>query len=212
MFFPGQLVWHTRTKCGDQYKFVSRAAVLQALQAGALDSGWLAPGVVRAGSTARGGFALMIVPTGRQTIPVERSKGVGVEDLTVHLPALAFLGHGKRYYVWALKSAGKPSGAQVYRAPLPNVFDDGDICWGSNTPPPTTGTAVAEAWRLFLSAPFNGHAASGKVRGESGDVRGLLRELARTRAKFPAAALLPFRDHDNTLDAVVADVLGGTEK
>jgi PRTRC genetic system protein B len=211
MFFPGQLVWHSRTKRGDQYKFVSRAAVLQALQAGAVDSGWLAPGVVRAGQTARGGFALMIAPSGRLTIPVERSKGSGVEDLALHLPALAFLGHGKRYYVWALKSTAKPAGAQVYRAPLPNVFDDGGICWGTNTPPPASGTTLPEAWRLFLSAPFNGHAASGKVRGERGDVRSLLRELARTRAKFPPDVLLPFRDYDNTLDAVVNAIIGGAE-
>lgn len=212
MFFPGQLVWHKSTKRGEQYKFVSRAAVLQALGAGVLDSGWLAPGVARAGSTARGGFALMIVPRGHHTIPVERLKGSGIEDLTLHLPALAFLGHGKRYYVWAVKSADRPDRAQLYRAPLPNVFDDGGICWGSNTPPPATGTVVVEAWRLFLSSPFNGHAATGKVRGEPGDVRTLLRELARTRAKFPTDVLLPFRDFDNTLDAVVTAVIGGAEE
>jgi PRTRC genetic system protein B len=210
MFFKGQLLWQSRTARGEQFKFVSPAAVLQALKAGPVDTGWLAPGVVRAGSTARGGFAVLVVPAGRAAIRVEKQSGAGVETLTLHLPAFAFFGHGQAYHVWALKKEADPARALLFRAPLPNVFDDGRVCWGANTPPAASPSSVAEAWRLFLDAPFNGHAASGKVRGERGDVRPYLRRLARSRGKFPAADLLPIGSYGTTtLDAQINRLFGG---
>lgn len=209
IFFNGQFAWVRRTKAGEQVKFVSPAAVLQAMKAAPVDSGWLQPGVVRAGSTARGDFAVMIVPAGRHAMPFERANGKGVETLTLHLPVLAFFGYGQSYQVWALKAADNPARAALYHAPLPNVFGNGGICWGQNTPPAASAATITAAWMLFLSSPFNGHAASGKVKGEAGDVRGFLRGLSRSGKKFPADRLLPFRQYENTLEAAVAAALGG---
>lgn len=204
-------MWHRRDARGDHYKFVSMAAVRDALKCGPIDTGWLTPGVVRAGSTAKGDFAVLIIPAGRHTIPVERAKGAGIEDLTLNLPTFAFIGHGKSYHVYALKSPADAGRALTFRAPLPNVFDSGRICWGSNTPPSCSVGTIAQAWALFMAAPFNGHAASNKVKGEKGDVRAFLRKVARSRGKFPADKLVPFLNHDNTLDAAVTAVLGGRD-
>lgn len=98
--------------------------------------------------------------------------------------------------------------AELFHAPLPNVFGNGSICWGANNPPEASAPKISEAWKLFLSTPFNGHAANHKVIGETGDVRPFLRQLARSREKFPTQRLRPFND---TLESMVEQVLGGRE-
>lgn len=205
----GQPAWYSREGRSENVKFVSWASSREAFKAGAVDSGWLPPGVVRAGATSRGDFAVMIIPAGRHDLPVERQKGTGIETLRVKLPALAFFGVGKTYFAWALKDPAAAGGAALFKAPLPNVFDGGRICWGSNTPPQATGQNVAQAWALFLNAPFNGHAASGKAKGHKGDVRPLLRGLARSGEAFPNDLLLT--DDKATLGDAVEREIGGTQ-
>jgi hypothetical protein len=211
MFFNGQPVWHTRTESGrDRYKFVSMAAVIQAFRNAPVDSGYLPPGVVRCGASAKGDFALLFIPARRHRLNVEAARGSSLKQVDLWLPAFAFFGIGSSYRVWAVKGDSlEPRGA-LYQAPLPNVFGDGAICWGQNTPPKAGGTVIAEAWRIFIESPFNGHAASDKSRSHKGDVRVLLRQVAKSGKRFPLSELVSAGGYSTgTLDRTVNRLIGG---
>lgn len=204
MFFNGQYVWHARVDGADNYKFVSQAAVLQAFRSAPVDSGWLAPNVARCGSTSRGDYAVLFVPSGRHNLNVE--SGAKIKQLRVWLPSFVFFGYGQGYYVWAVKSDRLQPTAPLFAAPLPNVFDGGGICWGQNTAPRSTASSIADAWNLFITSPFNGHAASHKVKSHTGDVRTVLRRLAAEGKRFPLSEL---RSAHHSLDARISSLIGG---
>ena len=211
MFFNGQFVWRSRTARGDAYKFVSPAAVLQAFKDEPVDTGWLAPNVMRCGGSARGDFAVLSIPARRHALNVEQTKGGGVVALDVWLPSLVFFGHGAQYFVWAIKSAEAQPTSALYHAPLPNVFASGGICWGQNSAPRASAATITQAWELFITSPFNGHAAGGKsaTKAHAADVRTLLRQVARSRRKFPTGELVAARSYGNTLDGTINGLLGG---
>lgn len=209
-FFNGQYLWETRDAAGAvTRKFLAPAQVAEAFRSAPLDSGWLPPGVVRAGGGARGEFACLFVPARRHRLPVERAGGRGVQTLDIWLPSFVFLGLAGSYRVWAVKTAALDPAAPLFHAPLPNVFGHGGVCWGTAAPPRASARTITTAWEIFAASTFNGHAASGKTRTHAGDVREVLRALARSKKRFPLGELIPFRDRDNTLDAVVGDIIGG---
>ena len=68
----------------------------------------------------------------------------------------------------------------LYHAPLPNVYNDGKLCFGTNTPPDlnrgeevgkSTAQLLQEAWEMFIGSPFNGHLAQDKSKTHPTDVR-----------------------------------------
>ena len=107
------------------YKFLSPAAVAAAFRNTPIDSGWLAPGVVRCGTTPKGEFAVLAVPSGVHQIELETSRGK-TKRIKVPLPPLVFVGHASAYYLWAVKTASDVK-APLFHAPLPNVFNNGSI-------------------------------------------------------------------------------------
>lgn len=204
-FFNGQIVYRRQTsQGGEQYKFISLGAVAEAFRKAPIDSGWLGANVLRVGSGAHGDFAVYFQPAMRHKLQIER--GTKLETLQVYLPSLVFFGIAQTFCIWAIKGNSPESTAQLFHAPLPNVFERGLICWGENTPPRAGAATITQAWTLFITSPFNGHAASGKARNHHSDVRTLLRSLARSRKKFPLNELLPLHE---TLDERIGRMLGG---
>lgn len=201
-FFNGQILFRSTNGNGEKIKFLNPAAVAAAFQKAPIDSGWLPPGVVRCGHSARGDFAVLYVPAQRTRIEIEARK----RALDVHLPAFVFFGIGPSFYVWTTTQATLTPHAELYTAPLPNVFGDGRICWGNNRPPRASATSIAETWSLFITSPFSDHAANQKARTYERDVRPLLVNLARTKKPFPARLLFPRRE---TLDHAVTQIIGG---
>ena len=199
-FFNGQLLFRSR----DGYKFLSPAAVTAAFRNAPVDSGWMPEGVARCGGTGRGDFAVMFFGPQRHQLLIE---GRGrPKQLQIPLPALVFFGLGRDYFVWATKTTALDPKAPLFHAPLPNVFHDGRICWGTNKPPRAGVATIRQAWELFITSPFNGHAAGGKSSRHNQDVRQLLRTLAAPNKRFPLADLREWR---RSLEAVVSDHLTG---
>jgi PRTRC genetic system protein B len=209
MFFDGQILYRRRTERGEQYKFLSPAAVAEAFRQAPFDTGHLPPGVFRCGQSARGDFAALVIPAQRHELSVESARrGGGRAVLSLWLPAFVFFGIAQSYHVWAVKSDVTTPDLVLHHAPLPNVFNNGGICWGQNDRPAASTQTITEAWKLFIGSPFNEHAASNKVRGVAGDVRPYLRNVSRSKRRFPLGDLLPMRMHGrSTLDPAITELI-----
>jgi hypothetical protein len=148
--YPGQFLFESRDgRRGASRKFISPAALRQAVSGTGVDSGWLAPEVRRCGECAHGEWAVMYAPPARRRLVLtsegKRSARSEVE-ITCALPAFVFFGLATDYYVWATRRAEFSPQAEVFRAPLPNVYPEGHICFGSNHPPRVPAALVA---RMF---------------------------------------------------------------
>lgn len=200
-FFNGQILYRSLNGHGEEAKFVSPATVAAAFRNLPIDSGWLPPGVVRCGETPIGNFAVLFIPPQTHTLNFEGRK----RPLLLNLPAFVFFGSHKSFYVWSTKLKEFQPKAQLYNAPLPNVFGDGLICWGQNRPPKASAATIAKAWELFIKSPFTDHAADHKCRTHDHDVRRLLVKIAGAKRRFPLQELISFARLDTTID----ELLGG---
>ena len=207
-FFNEQILFRARnTAGGDSYKFLSPAAVTAAFRNAPVDSGWIPPGVIRCGSTTQGSFAVLSEPARKYPLWIEGQRSERSKPFLVPLPSLIFLGRGKDYSVWAIREPVAQPSSRLFKAPLPNVFANGSICWGANKPPRATPAGIRQAWDLFISSPFNGHAAGEKAKSHRDDVRPLLRSLHNKRT-FPLAQMIAT---GRTLDSTINAALGGRE-
>jgi hypothetical protein len=215
----GQYLYGQQTEDGSlRYKFVSAASVRLAFSQEPVDSGWLPPEVRRWGYTPSGQWAVMFVPPARHRLwlvseivlpppqpgeedgppsgeqaSVPRQSETGPLALEVALPGLVFAGVGQHYYLWAVKEVEFLPEGWAYHAPLPNVYPDGRICWGSNRVEPVTPQTLRAAWQLFISSPFNQHLAGGKSRRYPENILAGLERLAASSPKTRRRAY-PLRD------------------
>jgi PRTRC genetic system protein B len=165
-------------------KFVTADDLAAAFANSERDTGWLAPGIVRAGYSRQGDWFVLVQPPHKETIRL-----LDVGPITIPIPMLVLAGAGRSYYLWAAKEEGafSPS-CLIFDAPFPNVHAGGQICWGNNTPPNASPRNAGQAWELFFRSPFNGHLANGKTRRHKDDVRKLLAGLDGKR-RFPVGQL-----------------------
>jgi hypothetical protein len=150
------------------------------------DSGWLPEGVVRTGRNSRGSWVVYVAPPGHTRITTDQG-----EALYIPIPMSLFLGWGRRYYLYALQGKKFDPNATVYRAPFPNVYDNGRICWGSHKVGEVTPANIGKSWKLFFGTTFNNHIASGKTVSHEDNALNLLRELSAEEKKiFPTGELV----------------------
>lgn len=208
----GQYVYQSQHEDGSiHYKFLSAQAVRLAFSHEPVDSGWLPPQLCRWGYAGAGQWAVMFIPParhslwltrpastsdeGQQLIQNEPGRGELVAGVPVPLPGLVFAGVGQHYYLWAVKTRGFNPEGIAYQAPLPNVYPDGRICWGTNQVGSVTAQSLTEAWKLFISSPFNSHLATGKSKVYPENVLPRLEKLGATsRKSYPVSDLLPLRN------------------
>lgn len=155
-------------------------------QYGGDDSGWLPEGVVRAGRNVRGDWVVYVAPP--QIIEIATDQD---EKLIVPIPMSLFLGWDHRYYLWSLQGRLFGPSLEVFKAPYPNVYENGRICWGSHRPPKVSPSNIQRTWQLFFGTVFNSHIASNKTKSYKGNALDLLRNLSGSRKKsFPAGELV----------------------
>lgn len=200
-FYNGQILYRSQNGNGEEARFLSPSAVCAAFRNAPIDSGWLAPGVIRCGATPSGEFAVLFVPPQKHSIVIAGRK----RSLDVNLPAFVFFGYHNSFYVWSIKEKEFRAGAEVFRAPLPNVFAEGSICWGENRPPKAGAATITNAWSLFISSPFTDHAADLKSKSHERDVRQLLISLGGS--PFPLTDLVSQR---RKIDGAINSILGGS--
>jgi PRTRC genetic system protein B len=188
-FLDGQYLFRRREHGAWTSKFLTSEDLEAAFTRSELDTGWLPAGVVRSGRRAAGPFFVYSAPAQKMNIVLAD----GEPAVRVPIPRTVLLGIGGGYFLWALKDEHFGADAQACRAPFPNVYSDGRICWGSYAPPEALARNARPVWEMFFRTPFNAHLAIGKTKSEAykRDARDLLRELAERGAnKFPAGELV----------------------
>jgi hypothetical protein len=217
--FRGQYLLHWEEGGVDHHKLLSAAALQAAFSGQPVDSGWLPSGIVRCGEGTQGRFAVKWVPPGRHTLSVdwvleageEGSRSARRQDLSVPLPGMVFLGVGGTYYVWASNEGSFNPASGVFAAPLPNVYPDGRVCWGSNVPPVASPAAMEDVWRLFIGSPFNADLSAGKSKQFPNDIRGMLARVAMQEESYPLGDLVQRSSYVErpTLGSVVDEAIAG---
>jgi hypothetical protein len=167
-------------------KFVTSVDVAAAFSMKEIDSGWMPSGMVRCGSNANGPWFVYSVPGQKVKISLDNNV-----TITVPAPRLVLVGSGSVYWLAATTTAHFDADGFAYHAPFPNVYQDGKICWGTNTPPEAIPENVRKVWDLFWEAPFNADLAGKKSKAHSKDVRDQLRALAENKVHtYPKSDLI----------------------
>jgi len=200
---PSQYVLHYFDGREEVFRGTSTTRLGKAFGALAVDSGWLPPGVCRWGRRSEGDWMVRYYPPAHYSLQFGDPQYAGSFRLDVPLPGIVFAGFNTTYYVWAIKDSTCTPQTPLFAAPLPNVFYDGRICYGSNTPPAVSAEAwstIDTAWQLFMTSPFIGDLASGKSRAHPADVRTALVHVAQsTSSQYPLEDLVPHTTHNTTV-------------
>ncbi len=130
--------------------------------------------------------------------------GVFLDDsdipLRVPLPGLLMIRTTKDnrspdYAVYAVKKRPDTLKADLFHAPLPNVFTSGNICWGSVervADEALHDVNLAADWSMLLGSPFGNHAVNGKSKAHRDDIRKQFIALeAKKSRRYPVSDLLP---------------------
>lgn len=170
-----------------QSKLISQeAAILAFNTTHTEDSGWLPENVLRTGRNVRGAWAVYV--TRPQMVQIVTNHD---EKLNIPVPATLFLGWGYRYYLWTLPNKKFSPGLPVFRAPFPNIYSNGRICWGNHKVPKATAANIGRTWDAFFGTAFNDHISNNKCKSYSGNVLELLRKLsAENTTVFPQRELI----------------------
>lgn len=111
-----------------------------------------------------------------------------------------------QYRVYAATERPTSPDAPLYHAPLPNIYYDGNVCWGTVTKPgrqQLAGNDLSADWAQLLATPFGNHGVAHKCRSRPDDIRSLYLDLEKRRARvYPKRELLP-------LKRALKDVVGG---
>jgi hypothetical protein len=186
-----------------EYKCLSPETLQKAFRIERIDTGWLPAHIVRCGSNTTGEWSVLFVPPGQHTIELQET---GM--LQVPLPGLVMVGVGRDYRLWAVSTKQFQPEAMGYCAPLPNVYENGKICWGTHHPPISEVQSVTHTWKLFMSSPFNQDLVSGKSRSCDSDIRQHLMALSNRRRKsYPCQDLVSIPH--GYQKATIADLVEG---
>jgi PRTRC genetic system protein B len=189
LFLPGQLLLHWTEKGAHHYKLVSSHSVKAAFSHEPIDSGWLSSGIVRWGIGKSGNWVVKFVPPALHTLSFEEA-----DFLSLPLPGLVFLGYGFQYYIFCIAESSFNPEAEVFTAPLPNVYPDGRICFGSTVPPACTPEEIDRVWKMFITSNFNSHLGSVKSKSYPDNIKTKLSQIATRKLKhYPIKDLNQYR-------------------
>lgn len=116
----------------------------------------------------------------------------------VPLPGLLLIrtvkGGQPDYRLFAVKERPADLKAQLFHAPLPNVYGNGGICWGSVARPvgdALESTTLAKDWNYLLGTRFSDHGVNGKSKTNRDDIRKKLIALEKRGVKrYPLSDLI----------------------
>ena len=182
------------------YKSLTSDVLRSAFANEPTDTRWLPENVIRHGSSVLGNWIISFYPQQRYSLQVQK------EQLYVPLPSFVFVGISNSYFVWALKKRKFNSKLSLHHAPLPNVMNDGRICWGNVYPILASLSTIESAWSKFIGSTFNQDYTQGKSLRFDNVIEQLelLNQKAKmsTRCRYPTSDLIPIRDNLSVEEAV----------
>jgi len=189
-------------------KFVTSVDVAAAFSMKEIDTGWLPAGIVRCGQNAGGPWFVYSTPAQKVKITLEKYAMSGANlPLIVPAPRLVLIGSGNSYRLAAMHGKHFEHDNLAYHVPFPNVYPDGRICWGTNTPPEARPENARKVWELFFASPFNADLAGKKSHAHLKDVRDQLLELDRKGARsYPVNDLISM---NISIERMVEHAIGG---
>lgn len=191
-FLPGQFLFVRRENGREVAKALSSEQIARAFREYRTDTGWVERRILRYREQPEANYLLSYEPARTRTIFVETLNGE-VREMNVPLPTLVLFGKGREFYLWAAKGRTVTPKSCLSLAPLPNLGGDlqGKICFGKNEVPECRAETIDSVWNLIFDAPFNADHAGGKSHSEPKDVRRLLFDLEKRKARrFPTKELL----------------------
>ncbi len=186
-FYEFGIVMHRQTEQGETAYLVDADQVATTLAARVC----FAPGLLSSRTVT-------VIQEGTRKILVEyrrRQKTAlllaGQDPLVVPLPALLLLrvtvgDERPDYRIYAVKERPTTLDVSLFRAPLPNIYPDGRICWGSVpqvSPASLQGSVLDKDWSLLLGTLFTDHACTGKSQQFPGDIRTMYTALQTRRSR-----------------------------
>ena len=109
-------------------------------------------------------------------------------------------GQGPHYLLFAAKERPSTMASKLFNAPLPNVYGNGEICWGSVrrvSNEALKASSLESDWTVLLGTGFNSHGVSGKSKAHRSDIRKQLLALEKRQARvYPVKDLI---EADKTL-------------
>jgi len=165
------------------------------------------------------GDTLLIRTSGvRQTVvEFRKSQKTGLflegSDAPLRVPLLPLLlirsttdNRNPQYQLFAAKKRPASLDTELYNAPLPNIFSDGGICWGTVhtiSDEALAGCSLAADWGILLGSPFGDHACANKSKSHRSDIRQQLIELEQRKVRvYPKSDLI---STGRTLAQVIGD-------
>lgn len=170
---------------------VSPDALAETLSRRPQASGLLPRDTLGTGRVAGVPFLVTYVPPGVRTLRTPQ------RDYRIPLPPLVWAGCGEDYRLFALAAEDYPAShdLSLQKAPFPNCYADGRICWGDvEQRRPARADTLAATLTLFLEGSlFNSHLAQEKSVRYRASVLARWQALARRREPggYPLGDLLP---------------------
>ena len=198
----GQLLFCSREHGVHTAKFVHSEDVKRAFHPIVSDSGWLPPDLVRWGH-GNGKEWVVLFKSGRlynlTLVTPEREQQV----IRVPLPSVVILTVDHDLYVWAVKTPTFNPDTAPFQLPLPNVAQNGHVCFGANKHVPATLQTAQNVWETWITGAFTGEACTQKSKRYPDDVRDRLRAL-EGKEKYPQSDLVPCQSaYRNNIAAVI---------
>jgi hypothetical protein len=148
-------------------------ALAQALGRLPVSTGLLPEGMIGTGLHQGDPFFVQLIRPRPATLLLDDNGTM--RSAAIRLPPLIWAGWRTEYRIFALQLADRDvvsQDLQLYRAPFPNLYDNGSICWGSAARrPPASPTTLTQALNLFLEGSrFNSHLSGNKSRRHTANV------------------------------------------
>ncbi|MBD2075410.1 hypothetical protein H6F86_16205 [Phormidium sp. FACHB-592] len=202
----GQLLFCSREKHVHTSKFVSPEDVKSAFNAIFSDSGWLPANVVRWGHGHGKEWVVLFKPAQVYTLSLAEPQPQQ-SVLRVPLPSLVILVVDHNLYVWAVKTAAFKPDTYVFHAPLPNVAQNGRVCFGANQHPPASLQTANSSWETWINGAFTAESCTNRSKAYADDVRLQLRAVDG-KAKYPQADLVSYNSYfDSSVEGVIKKTL-----
>jgi PRTRC genetic system protein B len=178
--YPHQVVLTRRVNGRWRSYPVAPEGIAQALAGLPLASGLLPPDALGWGMAHGEPYVVRYLAPRAVALPLRI--GMGVTTYHLQTPPLVWAGRGADYRLWALNVPERPTraGVPLCRAPFPNSYEGGGICWGSADKPPaaTSSANLDRALACFLSSEFSMHVDNEKSRKYPTGIVSLWKELS----------------------------------